>query len=73
MSEKPFPAQVTFLLEPDQDSTTLTWTIESDEVGIVQLVEPLLIKQTDEMIQKSLVRLKEYLQERNIAPVNSGF
>jgi hypothetical protein len=72
-SEKPFSAQVTFLLEPAQDSTTLTWTIESEEVGIVQLVEPLLIKQIDEMIQKSLVRLKEYLQERNIGPVNSGF
>jgi len=40
--------------------------IESEEVGIVQLAEPLLIKQTNEMIQKSLVRLKAYLQSREL-------
>jgi polyketide cyclase/dehydrase/lipid transport protein len=59
-SEKPFPAQVTLTLQPDQDLTKLTWTIESEETGIVQLAEPLLIKQTDQMIRKSLVQLKEY-------------
>ncbi|MBN1453495.1 MAG: hypothetical protein JW963_20940 [Anaerolineales bacterium] len=66
ISEKPFPSQVTFLLEPDQDSTNLTWIVESDEVGIVQLAEPLLIKQTNEMIRKSLIRLKSFLQEKAI-------
>jgi hypothetical protein len=65
-SEKPFPAQVTLLLETNQDSTKLTWIVESEEVGIVQLAEPLLVKQTDEMIRKSVVNLKEYLQTRNI-------
>jgi len=65
-SEKPFPAQVILLLEPDQDSTKLTWIVESEEAGIVQLAEPLLIKQTDQMIRKSLVQLKEYLRTRNI-------
>lgn len=60
-SEKPFPSQVTLLLEPDDDSTKLTWTVKSDEVGIVQLVEPLLIRQTEEMIQESLRSLKKLL------------
>lgn len=64
-SEKPFPSQVTFLLEPDHDSTKLTWTVESEEAGIVQLAEPLLVRQTEEMIQKSLIRLKTYLQDKN--------
>jgi len=63
-SEKPFPSQVTFLLEPDHDSTKLTWTVESEEAGIVQLAEPLLVRQTEEMIQKSLIGLKAYLQAR---------
>jgi len=61
-SKKPFSSQVTFLLEPDHDSTTLTWTVEFEETGIVQLAEPLLVRQTEEMIRKSLGRLKEYLQ-----------
>jgi hypothetical protein len=30
------------------------------------MAEPLLVKQTDEMIRKSLVRLKEYLQARKL-------
>jgi hypothetical protein len=71
-SEKPFPAQVTLLLVPDQDSTKLTWTVESEEAGIVQLAEPLLIKQTDEMIRKSLMRLKKYLGMKDMAPINPG-
>lgn len=67
-TDKPFLAQVTLLLEPEGCLTTkLTWMVESDEAGIVQLVEPLLVKQTNEMIQKSLVRLKAYLQTRIIA------
>ena len=61
-SEKPFHSQVTFLLESDQDSTRLTWTVESEEAGIVQLAEPLLIKQTNEMMRKSLIHLKAYLK-----------
>lgn len=65
-SEKPFPSQVTFLLESDRDSTKLTWIVESEETGIVQLAEPLLIKQTNEMIRKSLVRLKAYLQDKKL-------
>ena len=65
-SEKPFPAQVTLLLDPDHDSTQLTWIVESEEAGIVQLAEPLLIKQTNETIRKSLIRLKEYLQAKKL-------
>ena len=64
VSEKPFSSQVTFLLESDHNSTKLIWMVESEEVGIVQMAEPLLIKQTIEMIRKSLVRLKEYLRDR---------
>ena len=64
-SEKPFPAQVTFLLALEGEITKLTWIVESEEVGIVQMAEPLLIKQTDEMIQKSLVRLKAYIKTKN--------
>lgn len=63
-SEKPFPSQVTLLLEPEEEGTRLTWTVESEEAGIVQLVEPLLIKQTNEMVQKSLARLRAYLQTK---------
>lgn len=63
-SEKPFPSQVTFLLEPDHDSTKLTWTVESEEAGIVQLAEPLLVRQTEEMIRKSLMSLKKLLQTK---------
>lgn len=65
-SEKPYPTQVTFLLEPDHGSTKLTWTVDSEEAGIVQLAEPLLVKQTNEMIRKSLVRLKAYLQDKKL-------
>ncbi len=60
-SDKPLPSQVTFLLEPDHDSTKLTWTVESEEVGIVQLAEPLLVRQTEEIIRKSLMHLKDLL------------
>lgn len=63
-SKKPFSSQVTFLLEASQDSTKLSWTVESEESGIVQLAEPLMIKQTKQMIRKSLIGLKEYLQAR---------
>jgi hypothetical protein len=62
ITEKPFPAQVTFLLESEGDKTKLTWIVESEEAGIVQLAEPLLVKQTNEMIQKSLIRLKAFLE-----------
>jgi hypothetical protein len=65
-SEKPFPAQVTLLLEPDQDATRLAWTVESEEAGIVQMAEPLLVRQTNEMIRKSLMRLGTYLQTRKL-------
>ncbi len=63
-TEKPFLAQVTFLLEADKGVTKLTWSIESDEGGIVQLAEPLLIKQTNLIIRNSFARLKKYLQSR---------
>src|SRR3990172_1403692 len=64
-SEKPFQSQVTFLLESNHDSTKLSWIVESEETGIVQMAEPLLVKQTNEMIRKSLVRLKAYLESKN--------
>jgi hypothetical protein len=51
-------------LEPDQGFTKLTWVVESEEAGILQLAEPLLIKQTNEMIQKSMVRLQAYLKTK---------
>lgn len=63
-SERPYPSQVTFLLEPDHNSTKLTWTVESEEAGIVQLAEPLLIRQTEEMIRKSFGSLNKLLQAR---------
>lgn len=71
-SEKPFHSQVTFLLESDQDSTELTWMVESEETGIVQLAEPVLTRQTNEMMRKSLRRLNKYLRMKNMAPVNPG-
>jgi hypothetical protein len=63
-SEKPFSSQVIFLLEPTQNSTKLTWSVESKETGIVQMAKPLLVKQTNEMMRKSLVRLQAYLQDK---------
>jgi hypothetical protein len=39
-----------------------TWSVESEGTGIAQLAEPLLVNQTNEMICKSLIRLKAYLQ-----------
>jgi hypothetical protein len=65
-SEKPFPSQVTFLLEPDHGSTKLTWIVESEETGIVQMAEPLLVRQTEEMIRKSLRSLNKLLQARSL-------
>ena len=64
ISERPFPSQVTFTLETDHDSTKLIWIVESEEAGIVQLAEPLLVKQTNEMIRKSLLRLKTYMEAK---------
>ena len=61
-TEKPFPAQITILLESQSDITKLTWVVEAEEVGIVRLIEPLLVRQTNELIQKSLIGLKAYLQ-----------
>jgi hypothetical protein len=61
-TEKPFLAQASFLLEPERDGTKLTWAFESEESAIVQLAEPLLNRQTNEMIQKSLARLRAYLR-----------
>jgi hypothetical protein len=66
VSKKPFLTQVTLTLESIQDSTKLTWIVESEETGIVQMAEPLLVKQTDEMMRKSLVRLRAYLQGRQL-------
>ena len=63
-SEKPFPTQVTILLEPDQDSTKLIWTVESEETGIVQMAAPMLVKQINKIIQTSLIQLKAYLEVR---------
>ena len=65
-TEKPYLAQVTLFLQPDVDETKITWVVESEQTGIVQLAEPLLIKQTNEMIQKSLTRLDLFLQARNV-------
>ncbi len=64
-SEKPFLSQVKIFLESDRGLTKLTWVVESEETGIVQLAEPLLIKQTDEMIQKLLIRLKIFIRTKN--------
>jgi hypothetical protein len=64
VSEKPFLTQVTSLLESDHDSTKLLWIVESEESGIVQMAEPMLVKQTTEMIRKSLIRLKVYIKTR---------
>jgi hypothetical protein len=36
--------------------------VASEEAGIVQLAEPLLTRQLDEMIEKSLNCLKAYIQ-----------
>ena len=66
ISEKPYPTQVSFLLKLDHNSTELTWIVESEETGIVQLAKPLLVRQTKESMRKSLVHLKDFLQNRRI-------
>jgi hypothetical protein len=52
VSKKPFLTQVTLTLEPVQDSTKLTWIVKSEETGIVQMAEPMLVKQTKAMMRK---------------------
>jgi hypothetical protein len=64
ISKKPFLTQVTLTLEPIQDSTKLTWIVESEETGIVQMAEPMLVKQTDVMMRTSMMRLKAYIKTR---------
>lgn len=64
VSERPFPTQVTFVLGSDHDSTELTWIVESEATGIVQLAEPLLVKQTNGMLRRSLIRLKTYIKTK---------
>jgi hypothetical protein len=64
VSKKPFLTQVTLTLEPVQDSTKLTWIVKSEETGIVQMAEPMLVKQMKATMQKSLLRLKAYFQDR---------
>ena len=44
-SKKPYPTQISLLLEPDPGFTKLIWTVESQGAGIVQLAEPVLINQ----------------------------
>lgn len=66
VSKKPFLTQVTLTLEPIQASTNLTWIVESDGTGIVQMAEPMLVKQTKAMMRKSLMRLKEYLRDKKL-------
>jgi len=62
ITEKPITSQITLSLEPEQDSTKLTWSVESEATGIAQLAEPLLVKETKARIQKSFSGLKAYLQ-----------
>lgn len=62
VSKKPFLTQVTLTLETVQDLTKLTWIVKSEETGIVQMAEPMLVKQTKAMMRKSMVCLKSYLQ-----------
>jgi polyketide cyclase/dehydrase/lipid transport protein len=59
---KPISSQITLSLEPDKDSTKLTWSVESEATGIAQLAEPLLMKETKDRIQKSFSGLNVYLQ-----------
>jgi hypothetical protein len=42
----------------------LAWIVEYDAAGIVQLAEPLLVRQTNAIIQRSLIGLKVYMQGR---------
>ncbi|HLF72891.1 MAG TPA: hypothetical protein VI524_00975, partial [Anaerolineales bacterium] len=60
---KPISSQITLSLEPEKDSTKLTWTVESEATGIAQLAEPLLIKETKDRIQKSFNGLTVYLSQ----------
>jgi hypothetical protein len=59
---KPISSQITLSLEPDKDSTKLTWSVESEATGIAQLAEPLLMKETKDRIQKSFSGLNVSLQ-----------
>jgi hypothetical protein len=62
VTEKPITSQITLSLRPEKDSTNLTWSVESEAIGIAQLAEPLLVKETKDRIQKSLSGLKTYLE-----------
>ena len=62
LTEKPLSSQITLSLQPEKDSTKLTWRVETEATGIAQLAEPLLIKETKDTIEKSFSGLKAYLQ-----------
>lgn len=62
ITENPFQAQITFLLESKAGGTGLTWIIEAETSGLLRLVEPLWSRKTKEMMCRSLVRLTTYLQ-----------
>ncbi len=62
---KPISSQITLSLQPEQDSTKLTWSVESEATGIAQLAEPLLVKETKDRIQKSFHGLNVYLQTQH--------
>ena len=62
ITEKPITSQITLSLQPEKDSTKLTWSVESEATGIAQLAEPLLVKETKDRIQKSFSGLKACLE-----------
>ena len=62
ITEKPITSQITLSLQPEKDSTKLTWSVESEATGIAQLAEPLLVKETKDRIQKSFSGLKASLE-----------
>jgi uncharacterized protein YndB with AHSA1/START domain len=61
-AEKPFAAQMTFLLEPVEGNTQLTWSGEGELIGFFALTEPLVARAMKDSIQKSLDGLKAYLE-----------
>jgi uncharacterized protein YndB with AHSA1/START domain len=61
--DKPFPAQMTFALEPQAGGTKLTVTAEAEPGGFFKLAGPVLSKSLKGTLEKDLQTLKASLEK----------
>jgi len=62
-TDKPFPMQLTFTLEPQTGGTKLTATAEAEPGGFFKLAGPMLSRSAQGMLEKDLQSLKGTLEK----------